>query len=335
MNRPFNSLLLLFLLFATTSVIAHESRPFLLEIKEIQSDTYSVLWKSPEGGLMKGKLYPVFPKSCAEKTSAASDLSYARVSNQLLYCEGGLAGKSISVHGLDLNIGISAFVRISFLSGQTHTKILLNISPEYLVPEKENKATIIRSYTVLGMKHIAFGADHLLFIICLMILVQNYKLLLWTITGFTIAHSISLAASVLSLVRLPTAYVECCIALSIVFLAADIVRGNRQCLSYRLPFLVSSFFGLFHGLGFANVLMELGLPQTELGLGLLFFNLGVELGQIAFILLILSLGLIVRLIRQHISWRDRGLKWYQERVLSPAIGCVAAFWVIQRLESFV
>lgn len=284
---------------------------------------------------MKGRLYPVFPESCTEKTTSADNLSYARVSNQLLYCEEGLAGKRIKVHGLDLNIGISAFVRISFLSGQTHTKILLNISPQYLIPEKENRATIIRSYTVLGIKHIALGVDHLLFIICLMILVQNYKLLFWTITGFTIAHSISLAASVLNLVRLPTAYVETCIALSIVFLAADIVRGNKRCLSYQKPFLVSSFFGLFHGLGFANVLMELGLPQTDLGLGLLFFNLGVELGQIAFILLALLSGLLVRFIRTHISWQDKGINWYQERVFSPAIGCVAAFWVIQRLEGFV
>jgi hydrogenase/urease accessory protein HupE len=335
MNRPFYSLLLIFLLFATTSLIAHESRPFLLEIKEIQSDTYSVLWKSPEGGLMKGKLYPVFPASCAEKTSANSDLSYARVSNQLLYCEGGLAGKSISVHGLDLNIGISAFVRISFLSGQTHTKILLNISPEYLIPEKENKATIIQSYTILGIKHIALGVDHLLFIVCLMILVQNYKLLLWTITGFTVAHSISLAASVLNLVRLPTAYVETCIALSIVFLAAEIVRGNKQSLSYRLPFLVSSFFGLFHGLGFANVLLELGLPQTALGLGLLFFNIGVELGQIAFILLLLLIGTIIRLLQKQFEWQGKQTFSYQEKIFSPVIGSIAAFWVIQRLEDFV
>jgi hydrogenase/urease accessory protein HupE len=335
MNKTFYSLLLLFSLLASTNVLAHESRPVLLELEEIQADTYRVLWKNPERGLMKGRLYPVFPPSCTEKTTVTSDLSYARVNNQLIYCEGGLAGKIISVHGLDLNVGISAFVRIRFLSGQMHTKLLLNTSPEYLVPEKENKATITQSYTLLGIKHIALGVDHLLFVFCLMILVQGYKSLLWTITGFTIAHSISLAASVLNLVRLPTAYVETCIALSIVFLAAEIVRGNKQSLSYQKPFLVSSFFGLFHGLGFANVLLELGLPQTALGLGLLFFNIGVELGQITFILLLLLLGAFYRLLQKQLIWQGKQTFSYQEKIFSPVIGSIAAFWVIQRLEGFV
>ena len=328
-------MIILLLVSATTSLHAHESRPVLVELEEIQVDTYSILWKSPEGGLMKGKLYPVFPDSCKGKSTDVTDFSYARVSQQLLYCEGGLAGKTISVHGLDLNIGISAFVRISFLSGQTHTKILLNTSPAYVIPKKENKSEIIRSYTTLGIKHIVTGVDHLLFIACLIMLVQGFKLLFWTITGFTIAHSISLAASVFNLVKLPTVYVETCIALSIVFLAAEIVRANKQSLTYRKPFLISSFFGLFHGLGFANVLMQLGLPPTDLALGLLFFNLGVELGQIGFILMILILGALIHLIQKHFALHRMNPAWYQERIISPAIGSIAAFWVFQRLQGFV
>jgi hydrogenase/urease accessory protein HupE len=335
MNKSLYFGFLLFFLLEPLSVIAHENRPVLVEISEIQPSIYSVLWKIPEGGLMKGKLYPVFPTACEIRGNAETELAYARVNKQIIHCDGGLAGKTIGVHDLDLNVAISAFVRVSFLSGQQHSKILLNTSPEFIVPVKEDRVSIIKSYTLLGLEHIAFGIDHLLFVACLMMLVQGYKLLVWTITGFTIAHSISLAASVFKLVQLPVVFVETCIALSIVFLAAEIVRENRQSLSYQKPFLISSFFGLFHGLGFANVLLELGLPQIELGLGLLFFNLGVELGQLGFILLLLLFATLFRFARNHSAASDKDSSWYQKRVFSPAIGCIAAFWVIQRLEDFV
>ena len=332
MNRSGCFALLLFFLLEPFSVIAHENRPVLVEISEIQPYIYSVLWKRPEGGLMKGNLYPVFPAICEIKGNTETALAHARINKQIIHCDGGLAGKTIGVHDLDLNVAISAFVRVSFLSGQQHSTILLNTSPEFIVPVKEDRVSIIKSYTLLGIEHIAFGVDHLLFVVCLMMLVQSYKLLVWTITGFTIAHSISLAASIFELVQLPVVFVETCIALSIVFLAAELVRENRQSLSYQKPFFISSFLGLFHGLGFANVLTDLGLPQTDLGLGLLFFNLGVELGQLGFILLLLLFAALFHFARK---CSDKDSNWYQKRVISPAIGCLAAFWVIQRLEGFV
>jgi hydrogenase/urease accessory protein HupE len=327
--------LLLILALLSASAFAHESRPILLEIKEIQLNTFSVLWKSPAGGLMRGVLYPVYPESCVEKNIAAADYSYANVNKHILHCNGGLAGLTISINDLEKNIGVSALVRISFLSGQSHTNILLNSSSDYRIPEKENKASIIHSYTLLGIKHILLGTDHLLFIFCLLLMTRGYKLLLWTITGFTLAHSVSLVASVLNLVRLPAAFVETCIALSIMFLAAEILRGNKVGLSFRKPFLISALFGLFHGFGFADVLLGIGLPQTDMGLGLLFFNLGVELGQIVFILGLLLSGILIQTVAGAFLWHERQPVWYAQRILCPAIGSISAFWVFQGLGSFV
>ena len=316
----------------SASAFAHESRPILLEIKEIQLNTFSVLWKSPAGGLMRGDLYPVYPESCRSKNIAAADYSYANVKKYILHCNDGLAGKTISIHKLDRNIGISALARISFLSGETHSKILLPTSPEFLVPRQENIGSIIQSYTVLGITHIGLGIDHLFFIFCLVLMIRGYKLLLWTITGFTLAHSLSLSLSVLNLVRLPASYIETCIALGIMFLAAEIVRGNKNGMSYRKPFLISSLFGLFHGFGFADALIDFGLPQIEFGQGLLFFNLGVEIGQVAFIITLL---LLHKLIQTTLQQRHRFPAWYTQKFLTPAIGSIAAFWVYQGLEKFV
>jgi len=283
---------------------------------------------------MRGKLYPVFPPSCSGKLTGGADYSHAAIRKQILNCEGGLAGKTISIHGLDMNLGISALVRISFLSGQSHSKILLNSSPKYLIPEQESKWGIIQSYTRLGIEHIWLGIDHLLFVLCLIMMISSRRLLLWTITGFTLAHSLTLAASVLNLVRLPSPFVETCIALSIVFLAAEIARGNKKSLTYRKPFLVSSAFGLLHGFGFADVLVELGLPQTELGLGLLFFNVGVEIGQIGFIAVLLLIAMGFHLIKKHSLNLGEAPRLAFDKALSSFIGCIGAFWVFERLAGF-
>jgi len=324
---------ILALILLAPSLHAHESRPVYLEINEVQPEIFQTVWKIPAGGIMRGELYPVLPSNCQIKTTGGANYSHALIRKQHMSCPGGLAGKTVSINDMELNLGISALVRVKFLSGETHSKILLNREPAFVIPEKESKWGVIESYTKLGIQHIWLGFDHLLFVFCLLLMISSRKLLFWTITGFTVAHSITLALSVLNLVRLPSAVVETCIALSIVFLAAEIARGNKRSLAYRKPFVVSSVFGLLHGFGFADVLVDLGLPQTELGLGLLFFNVGVEIGQITFIGVLLFVALFWRETKERLKLEIPS-SLSLENTLTPVIGSLAAFWVFERLSSF-
>ena len=187
---------------------------------------------------------------------------------------------------------------------------------------------VLRTYVGLGVEHILSGTDHLLFVLCLLLLVRDVRRLLATVTAFTLAHSVTLAAATLGFVRVPTAPVEATIALSIVFLAGELVRGEagRSAVTSTYPWLVAFSFGLLHGLGFAGALAEVGLPQGEIPLALLAFNVGVELGQLAFIAAVLSLARLARLLP---------LRWpgWAPGAVGYAIGSVAAFWVIDRLAA--
>lgn len=187
---------------------------------------------------------------------------------------------------------------------------------------------VISAYVGLGVEHILFGVDHLLFVSCLLLLVRDIRKLLATVTAFTLAHSITLAAATLGYVRVPAAPVEATIALSIVFLASELARGeaDRSAATRSYPWLVAFSFGLLHGLGFAGALAEVGLPQREIPLALFSFNIGVELGQLAFIAAVLSLVLIARPSRLRLPSWSAGAAGY-------AIGSVAAFWVFARLAA--
>jgi hypothetical protein len=187
----------------------------------------------------------------------------------------------------------------------------------------------------MGIRHILIGWDHLLFAFCLMVIAGTRRRILFAVTGFTVAHSVTLGLSTVGLVRLPNSLVEAAIALSIVFTATEIARGNRTTLTYRYPVLTAMTFGLLHGFGFASVLRETGLPQTRALLGLLSFNIGVELGQIAFIafasLLILTARFLARRSRSGIHQLLSGTA--VETGLAYAVGSIAMFWTIQRLWS--
>ena len=187
---------------------------------------------------------------------------------------------------------------------------------------------VLRAYVGLGVEHILFGIDHLLFVLCLLLLVRRLHQLLATITAFTLAHSITLAAATLGFIRVPIAPVEATIALSIVFLASELVRDERRrgVVARCYPWLVAFTFGLLHGLGFAGALAEVGLPQGEIPLALFAFNVGVELGQLAFVTAVLTLVRLVRLLPLHLPAWGKGAAGY-------AIGSLAAFWVFARLVS--
>ncbi len=207
---------------------------------------------------------------------------------------------------------------------------------ELIIPEVESFGAVARDYLTLGVKHILEGYDHLLFLVCLMLIAGTGRRILITITGFTIAHSITLALSALGLVRVPVPAVEAAIALSIVFLAVEIVRGDERSLTYRYPIAVAASFGLLHGFGFAAVLGETGLPQTEIPAALLFFNLGVELGQIAFVFAVVLVYQLMRLAGRAIVNRDlsiAGLRPLQTPT-AYAVGILASFWMVQRVATF-
>jgi hydrogenase/urease accessory protein HupE len=222
-----------------------------------------------------------------------------------------------------------ALVRISFLDGTTFVRRLTPQEPAVRIPERQSGWSVAEVYFKLGVEHILLGIDHLLFVLALMLITRGTWLLIKTVTAFTVAHSITLAAATLGYVHVPSAPVEAAIALSIVFVAVEIVRASegRISLTARLPWVVAFTFGLLHGLGFAGALSEIGLPEGHIPLALLFFNVGVEIGQLLFIGLIVAATALIGRIR--VAWpRWAGL------AAPYAIGSIAMFWVFERVAEF-
>ena len=228
-------------------------------------------------------------------------------------------------------------VRIEDIVGTTQTERLTPTRPSFVVRVAPGAGEVAATYLWLGIEHILFGFDHLLFVLALLILVRQWRRVVVTMTAFTVAHSITLAAATLGFVHVPGPPVEATIALSIVLVAAEIVnaRRGRPSLTARWPWLVAFAFGLLHGLGFAGALSEVGLPHHAIPLALLFFNLGVEFGQLAFVALVMALAwwLPGALARVTVVGRD----WTRARLdvaAAYAIGALAAYWLIERVIGF-
>lgn len=222
---------------------------------------------------------------------------------------------------------VDVLVRIALADGRVVSRMLRPDAPSFVFT-KETSGPAAGGYFVLGVEHILFGIDHLLFVLALVLIVRGGGLLVKTITAFTIAHSITLALATLGFVKVPSAPVEAVIALSIVFVAAEILRSRRgvRGLTTRAPWIVAFTFGLLHGFGFAGALAQVGLPPHDIPLALLFFNLGVEAGQLAFVAV--ALGVIALIRRANFSMP----RWTQ--LVPPyAIRGVAMFWVIQRIAA--
>ena len=310
--------------------LAHEVRPAYLEIRETAPDTYDVLWKVPAMGDMRLGVYVDLPDeavSLGEPRGAFVDGAY--LERLRVRCPGGLSGHTIRIAGLE-STRIDVLARVEHASGAVQSARLFPSNPSFVVEAEPSTWSVARAYTVLGIEHILLGVDHLLFVLVLLLLVKGWKRLVETITTFTIAHSLTLAAATLGVINVPGPPVEACIALSIVFVACEVVhvRQGRASLTERAPWLVAFTFGLLHGLGFAGALHDVGLPRTAIPAALLFFNVGVELGQLAFIGVALSVVAVVR----HVPARYPSWSW---RVAPYAIGSVAMFWVIQRTSGFV
>ena len=308
---------------------AHEFRPAYLELRELQPGEFSVLWKTPMRGDMRLALVPVFSAGVSTISPVASRASGgAAIQTWKISSREPLRGQALGIQGLDATM-TDALVRIEFADGTHWLHRLKPQAPAATIPPRQSAGSVAGEYLRLGVEHILFGIDHLLFVLALVLVVVGWKRLLGTITAFTLAHSCTLVAAALGLVRLSGPPVEAVIALSIVFVAAEIVRGRagRAGLTARAPWIVAFAFGLLHGFGFAGALSEVGLPQDHIPMALLFFNVGVELGQLLFIAAVLGLILLSR----RLLFRLPG--W---SVLIPpyAIGSIAMFWVVQRVAAF-
>ena len=322
---------------ASSSAKAHESRPLYIEVTEKAPLQFLVRWKIPPSVDIRNAPEISMAKACVTATGqAAGAASRGSVRHQTYRCSTDPAGTALHIRYPLFNPSVSTLVRISRQSGEKHSLLASPKQTEVIIPETESFGSVARDYLSLGIRHILEGYDHLLFLVCLMLIAGTWRRILITITGFTLAHSITLALSALGLVRVPIPAVEASIALSIVFLAVEIVRGDKSSLTYRYPIAVSSSFGLLHGFGFAAVLGETGLPQTEIPAALLFFNLGVELGQIAFVLAVVAAYQLVRFLGR--AFADYDLSIDALRPLQTpsayAVGILASFWMIQRVAAF-
>jgi hydrogenase/urease accessory protein HupE len=331
------------ILFALSSspVFGHEVRPAYLELHQRGTDTYDVLWKVPaRGDNMRLGICVEFPSGTTNATTPrTSFVNDASTERWTVKRPGGLTGGKINIDGLAATM-TDVLVRIENLDGTTQVTRLSPSSPSFVVSAAPGALEVCRTYLVLGVEHILFGVDHLLFVLALLILVKGWRRLVGTITAFTVAHSITLAAATLGFVHVPSKPVEATIALSIVFVACEIVhrRSGRSGLTEGWPWIIAFSFGLLHGLGFASALREVGLPQNAIPLALLFFNIGVEVGQLLFIGLVMAIiALAVRTARKFSQWNiapQSAFAWC-ENIAAYAIGAVAAFWLIQRTLSFV
>lgn len=311
---------------------ADEFKPAYLQLAETAPGRYEVLWKVPalDAGTVL-KLKPVFPAGTRELTSRRQTYREgAAVIRWSAEVPGGLYGRPIGFEGLALT-RTDILVRLQRADGSEQLERLNPAKPVFTASASPGPFEVITSYTWLGIEHILLGIDHLLFVAALVMLVRGLRPLLWTITAFTLAHSITLALATLGVLDVPGPPVEAIIALSILFVAMEILRREQghPSLASEKPWLVAFSFGLLHGLGFAGALAEVGLPQNSIPLALLFFNIGVELGQLAFVAVLLAAAALVRRLAG--GTVDRRLA-----VTLPAyaIGGIASFWVIERCVAF-
>jgi hydrogenase/urease accessory protein HupE len=327
MKRALATLLLWVGMAPTAS--AHEVRPAYLELREVDPGTYDVMWKVPaRGDTMRLALDARFPADAKPiDVPRGMFCNNAHVERWRIRRAGGLAGQTVTIEGLAAT-KVDALIRITDRDGITQTLRATPDKPSVVITAAPSPWQVSRTYLILGFEHILLGIDHLLFVLALVLLVRGWKKLVATITSFTLAHSLTLAAATLGLVHVPGRPVEACIALSIVFVAAEIIRSGQgnPGLTERAPWIVAFTFGLLHGFGFAGALNDVGLPQHAIPLALLFFNIGVELGQLAFIGGVLGVVAVAR----RVPIRVPAWSW---RATPYAIGSVAMCWVIQRIAA--
>lgn len=304
---------------------AHEVRPGFLELRETDPGIYQLLWKKPAGGESEVQIAPILPPGCDVSTPDRQvPAPGAFVLRGTVRCEGGIQGKTLAIGGLESTI-IEVIVRVHHRDGRLESHVLRPGSPSVSLGSVTSGWQRATAYVLLGLEHILLGVDHLLFLLGLLLIVSDRWMLVKTITAFTVAHSLTLAIATLGYARAPLPPLNVAIALSILFLGPEIVRRWRgeTSLTIRHPWVVAFAFGLLHGFGFASGLTSMGLPPAEIPLALLLFNVGVELGQLGFVILVLLLER---------AFRTLLIRWPQivARLPGYAVGSLGAYWTIQR-----
>ncbi len=308
---------------------AHEVRPAYLQLREVDAQTWDVVWKVPattdDRRLALDVVFDAGTRVLGSREARFSNATFLQ--HWRVRRAGGLEGTHIGIDGLRATF-TDVLVRIERRDGSSQTVRITPADPGFTLEASPGLPTVARTYLALGVEHILTGIDHLLFVFALILLVRKGATLLWTVTAFTAAHSLALAAATLGFVHVPAPPVEASIALSIAFLASELVRERTRTpgLTARWPWLVAFAFGLLHGLGFAGALSEVGLPQNAIPLALLFFNLGVEAGQLVFIVFVLGTLAVLRRLPVQAPWLRTASAY--------AIGGVAMCWTLQRIAQF-
>jgi hypothetical protein len=328
-SRSILVILLVSLQLAVTTLHAHEMRPAYLQIRQTGKDSYVLLWKIPRVGNEVISIKPAFPDwfKVEQRVPATESGTGALFTFQATSAR-DIHGMPFTIDGLRETI-VDVLVQVDFLDGEQNSFLVQPINNHAVIPQQSGTLETVKGYFVLGVEHIWTGFDHLMFVLALLIITMGYtRRLLITVTAFTLAHSITLSLAALGYVGLPGPPVEATIALSIVFLAVEIIRGQQghPTLTSQKPWLVAFIFGLLHGLGFARALVTVGLPQKHIPLALAFFNIGVEAGQIAFIMVVL---LLLKLLASRLHW-----PLWVRKLPAYGIGSLAAFWLIDRVVAF-
>ncbi len=312
------------LLFAAVCY-GHDARPLSVLIDEQTPHVYRVAVVVPATVDKENTPAVEWPKDCEVRSRTESVSLDSFGARMLIACASSLDDRPIRVHYALFNPSLATFFRMTPFEGAVRNAVLPPQQSEWTVPVRPSRLQVARDYMLLGIEHIWKGADHLLFVFGLLLLARTTRRIILAITGFSVAHSITLTLSALGFVHIPVPPTEAAIALSIMFLASEIVRGNSDTLTSRYPLLVSALFGLLHGLGFAAALGEIGLPAEEIPTSLLFFSIGVETGQMLFILPVIA---ILRVTARW-AWRDKFVQ-----AAPCAIGTLASFWFIERVRAF-
>jgi hydrogenase/urease accessory protein HupE len=325
-------LLPLFFLFAfLVPAHAHEVRPGYIEITEVARDSFDIVWKQPvrsagANAVAGLGLRPVFPENCARLgDSRMRRLPGALVEKFSLTCDGGLFGQSIGVEGLQRTI-TDVLVQLALIDGGRYS---LRLTADVPVQTFSGGGTFLMAYFGLGVEHLVFGLDHILFVLGLVLLVQGWRSLIYVITAFTLAHSLTLGLSMLGRISAPSAVVEAIIALSILFVTIELLQPpeKRSALAARYPQAMAFGFGLLHGFGFAGVLGEIGLPRDVELAALALFNIGLEVGQL---LVVAAMVLFMRFVKPALLAHEKWAPALQQ-VPIIAIGGISVYWLLDRL----
>ena len=312
---------------------AHPLAPALLELTETDAGRFEVRWKTPARLAADTNLTPILPESCTAESSRDSETDRLSVTlTWSIECEtSGLVGESLGVRGIS-GRGASAVVRVVRSDGVQIQGVVSRAQPLFTIPAEPSRFEVFHRYTRLGIEHLWFGLDHVLFILGLLLLVHRWRDLLLTVTAFTLGHSVTLCLAALGVVRLPTAQIEVLIALTLVWLAWEVLREDQP--SRRSPFAkgpwrMAMVFGLLHGFGFAGALSQVGLPQSEIPVALLAFNVGIELGQLTLIAASALLWIVSSPVFKKLPPRPL------RTASAYAVGILAAYWAIERLATVV